>query len=617
MSESKEAGGFFRKVAQFVANPATNWSDIGAPPVGEARDGELDKSEIRAMVERKRRNDFVRKREFDVLRRLRRDGLSPEQLAALGGSSRIDDSEPRLSDSSLRQDTHVKAKIDEIEQQMVGEGLRSSTLAASPKPSGVTGNVSGNVSGNVGGKRSHRSTARSDAPTELSAFHIETRSDGSTLPAQPGPEAANADNEQLPALPPLPTLDLPSLAAPAPVTMGKGLAPLRRSEQQIGLPSLPYATAQGQPALEVNEVVHDPELDEAVIAFANADFTQCERALTDLVRAGAPRREHDETWHVLFDLYRAIGQQAKFESLALDFANLFGSSAPQWFSLPRMVANAAANEPNTAAPASTRQAGEMGWISPHNLDTESVTRLRSTCLQLPLPWVFDWSALRQMDAEAASNLNVLFQHWATQRLAMRWLSGDQLLATLAEAAPNGSRDADPAFWMARMGALRLANRPDQYDEAAIDYCLTYEVSPPAWERAHCAVHFSGATLSTTAPPMSIVSDVSTSFLDTDMPDNAQSATRQASVELSGQLVGDIGPTLASIDQRLGAATLINVSCSRLIRVDFIAAGDLLNWVLANRGKERSVSFSDSHRLVAMFFGAMGINEHARVLVRQD
>jgi hypothetical protein len=39
------------------------------------------------MIERKRRNDFVRKREFDMLRKMRREGLSPEQLAALGRSS--------------------------------------------------------------------------------------------------------------------------------------------------------------------------------------------------------------------------------------------------------------------------------------------------------------------------------------------------------------------------------------------------------------------------------------------------------------------------------------------------------------------------------------------------
>ena len=70
-----------------------------------------------------------------------------------------------------------------------------------------------------------------------------------------------------------------------------------------------------------------------------------------------------------------------------------------------------------------------------------------------------------------------------------------------------------------------------------------------------------------------------------------------------------------MDAELGRAMIINVSCARLIRVDFIAAGDLLNWVLARRGENRSVSFVDTHRLVALFFGAMGINEHATVKVR--
>ena len=76
------------------------------------------------MIERKRRNDFVRKREFDMLRKVRREGLSPEQLAALGGSSRIDDSEARITDSAGAPGRRgVKAKIDEIEQQMVGDGF--------------------------------------------------------------------------------------------------------------------------------------------------------------------------------------------------------------------------------------------------------------------------------------------------------------------------------------------------------------------------------------------------------------------------------------------------------------------------------------------------------------
>ena len=62
---------------------------------------------------------------------------------------------------------------------------------------------------------------------------------------------------------------------------------------------------------------------------------------------------------------------------------------------------------------------------------------------------------------------------------------------------------------------------------------------------------------------------------------------------------------------------MQVSCAKLIRVDFIAAGDLLNWVLAKKTENRAVHFVDAHRLVALFFGAMGINEHARVQVRKN
>ena len=88
MADPKDGESFFRKVVRFVANPATDWSDVAT----RQDDGnELEKSELKAMVERKRRNDFVRKRELDTLRKLRRDGLSPEQLAALGGSSKVDD----------------------------------------------------------------------------------------------------------------------------------------------------------------------------------------------------------------------------------------------------------------------------------------------------------------------------------------------------------------------------------------------------------------------------------------------------------------------------------------------------------------------------------------------
>jgi hypothetical protein len=581
-AEPKDTTSFFRKVVKFVANPATEWAELDIPN-DESRENDYAKGELKAMIERKRRNDFVRKREFDMLRKVRREGLSGEQLAALGGSSRIDDSQPRISDQPVRQDAGVKAKIDEIEQQMVGDGY-SNTQRRAPE---------------------FYNAPTQPAPLDLTAARSGQAAAAAPAPsaARTAPAAARVENVVKPALvaatapPPAPA------PAPAPPARAASVAPIHLE--------MPMAEDFGKAFSAGNtEVSHDPDLDEAVIAFANADFEQCEQSLASLTGLGGNRSQHAETWLVLFDLYRATGQQHKFESLALDYAQQFGWSAPQWFSMPKLVAEAASEE----RPSSSRIEGQVGWVCPNYLDADGVASLASLALQMPLPWVFDWGALQTIDAEASGRLSELFRSWMPQDLDMRWLSGERLFQVLQEAAPTGDRDADPAHWQLRLDALRMTNRPDHFDEAAIDYCVTYEVSPPSWEAARCLVRITGSNQGTTQPPLSVVSDISTSFQESQLTDSPQ-MVEVGTVELSGQLIGDIGLTLKKMDSELGTAKIVNVSCARLIRVDFIAAGDLLNWVLARRSENRTVSFVDAHRMVALFFGAMGINEHANVKVR--
>lgn len=566
MSDPKDTTSFFRKVVKFVANPTTEWAELSAPIPEEARETEFAKGELKAMIERKRRNDFVRKREFDMLRKVRREGLTSEQLAALGGSSRIDDSEARIVDSGAKPDSGVKAKIDEIEQQMVGDASYADSRRRTPE--------------------------FYNAPTEPAAMDVTSRRAARTTSFDGGRIDKFNDDRSAP-------------LSVSPVVMGAGVSPLTSIELNAASADLEHPFTH-----DLTEVAHDPELDEAVIAFANADFEQCEQALTALIGSGGARSQHAETWLVVFDLYRAIGQQHRFESLALDYAQQFGWSAPQWFSMPKLVAEAAGED----RPRRSRIDGQIGWVSPDHIDADAVARLASVTLQMPLPWVFDWSALRSIDAEACARLSELFRNWISQDLDMRWLGGERLFAVLQDAAPTGARDADPAYWQVRLDALRMANRPDQFDESAIDYCVTYEVSPPSWEAARCQVRVSSSGANTASPALSVVSDVSTSFLESRLTEDT-GLVQVGTVELSGQLVGDIGATLKKMDAELGVASIVNVSCARLIRVDFIAAGDLLNWVLARRSENRSVRFIDAHRMVALFFGAMGINEHAQVKVR--
>jgi len=58
-----------------------------------------------------------------------------------------------------------------------------------------------------------------------------------------------------------------------------------------------------------------------------------------------------------------------------------------------------------------------------------------------------------------------------------------------------------------------------------------------------------------------------------------------------------------------------IGCGDLVRVDFAAAGSILNWVAMRQAEGKELEFQNVHRLVAAFFHIIGINEHAKVIAR--
>jgi ABC-type transporter Mla MlaB component len=99
--------------------------------------------------------------------------------------------------------------------------------------------------------------------------------------------------------------------------------------------------------------------------------------------------------------------------------------------------------------------------------------------------------------------------------------------------------------------------------------------------------------------------------------HSQMMSSVSTVELAGQILGDASEALDLLESRLLGADVMVISCARLIRIDFSAAGTLLNWVTARQAEGRQVQFIEVHRLVAAFFNVIGISEHARVIPRHD
>ncbi|WP_395056587.1 STAS domain-containing protein, partial [Polaromonas sp.] len=274
------------------------------------------------------------------------------------------------------------------------------------------------------------------------------------------------------------------------------------------------------------------------------------------------------------------------------------------------------------APASSMAAN---WICPSTVGIQTIAALKVALAKASMPWCLDWSNLKAIDAAAVEPLGKVFGNWSAQPVQLRFMGDANLQKVLQNATPSGQRETPQEWWHLRMEALRVTHRPDEFELAALDFCVTYEVSPPAWESARCDYKamdleqgvVSGHTIIGDVYRDSVPSIMSA--LDSETPTDSMNAqiNRFSSVELSGQVHGDAVAVLEQLEDKLKGADILVISCAKLIRVDFSAAGTLLNWVSAREAESRTVQFVEVNRLVAAFFNVIGITEHAKVMTRRD
>lgn len=125
--EETTPGGLLSKMVRFVRNPTTNWTELDS--LQDDRESQYSKQMLKEMIERKRRNDFVRRREFDQLRKLR-------QREVLQGQRTEDPTaRPSFFQSSMASPDEravTLKKIDEIEAQMSQQWWKSKANADAP-----------------------------------------------------------------------------------------------------------------------------------------------------------------------------------------------------------------------------------------------------------------------------------------------------------------------------------------------------------------------------------------------------------------------------------------------------------------------------------------------------
>jgi len=149
---------------------------------------------------------------------------------------------------------------------------------------------------------------------------------------------------------------------------------------------------------------------------------------------------------------------------------------------------------------------------------------------------------------------------------------------------------------------------------SMDYCMTYDISPPAWQRARCQCVLD---LRTRAPETHREQDESRETAAVSTANAAYVGADANRIELAGEVLGMVASGLKPLQAALQAKGDLLVNCEGLVRVDFSAAGSVLNWVASAQTAGKKVEFAQLSHLVAAFFNLIGINQHARVTARSS
>lgn len=642
-------------MGSFVKNPTRDWSLTDEQALQEHE----NLARVKAREDQKRQDDFIRKRELDGLRKLRR-----REATDLGMDDSLQTNVPDLTSqpTPVHDRDETLRKINEIEKSMAGDHASAATRSRAPVTRQMPAPTTRSLPQSLPPQSHQPSQAKPPltfAPPSFSAgtlspesqttgtmhFKVDTAYADTTLITKPGglttqpatgvqsqsgPTTAPGEPPTLPPVGYAPTVPFVPSAPPAQVRKSQPAAvsfdeqPTLAAATRLSADALPPHTSAPSGdswlrssndfmpsaffAVEVHEALSsNPLFDQAVMDFANGDDVAAESALRDAISNSQDLDSEKELWLALFDLFRASGQIDKFEALVTDFVSRFQTSAP--------MAEDGLPAP-AAAPAPASNHFKPSLVFSASVDAVQTERLRKLLLNAPSALELSFEEVRTITPTALSALVESLKKINSTACTVALNGANTLLSLCQAQAPAMQREADPQWWALRLEVLRLVNQQDDFDAIALDYCVTYEISPPTWEASRARVELVGVD-GNSAPE---ASTQPVAFQNSGISPNSvlgNGGSRSAQLHLSGEILGSSSDFLNPLEQAAKTHEQMSISLRQLRRIDFSSAGALLNWAMMQHDQAKTLQFTGVHRLIAGLFSILGLHEHALIQLRRD
>lgn len=497
-----------------------------------------------------------------------------------------------------------KEPAKKAKAEAVSHGMNDTEAA--PTGSGKTGHALGfgrNARDLADATAKKIDQIESEMSRELSQAQSAGRAAADKLKAEPAPAAAgavtNGPNSRPMSRPMNTVTGQPGNTRPPQVPQGAPKAQQTFIGMGTTTPSVGQSTdillgdSMLSNAIELSDSITNPAIEEAAILFAYGESSSAIEVLIESIAEGGTNHGNNQAWLMGLELYQATGDKAKFESLAIDYALRFESSAPTWLEDDGKVPS----RPQTLA--TIPSAGPMNILFSGPLDasiTPKLDQLKQLTTQHQRLHV-DFNQVTSVHGDGAELILRMLSSFGKSTHVLIVHGVDHLIELLSASIEVGQSETAKSLWTLLLDLYRLQGRQAAFEEKSIDYCVTYEVSPPSWE----------------AYPTNIKPDDLTTIVDAvTIVAQQQGELPPDTIALTGELLGKAENDLALLSNFARPLNHVSIDCSALKRVDFTAAGALLNWAVSQQSANKTIEFRKVSYLIGALFIVMGIHEVAQI-----
>lgn len=350
------------------------------------------------------------------------------------------------------------------------------------------------------------------------------------------------------------------------------------------LSTLDFAAAGGDVARALAECADKMEIreggddfaavsEEAAVLYANGQNDAAAAVLASYVD-GLPTGTGEFLWMMLIDLYKLTGMRAEFDERVIAYARSFEKSPPPWDG----------SDAPSAKPKSSSPSVAMGAALTEQL-ARQFERVRETARKHGTVKI-DLSRLRSADEAGCRLFRELVTGLRGEGVLVR-LAGCASVAAMLGGQVTAGQAENRSMWLLLLDMLQHTDDIDRFEEVAVDYAVTFEESPPSWE----------------PPAMEAVAATTDVSAEADTPNG---------FAIEGDLLGANAEGIRKLAAFASDQASVEVDCSRLRRVDFVAAGSLFNVLATLQGQGKLVSLNRVNAMVAALLKVMGVDQVSRL-----